>query len=91
MHLSQKSSGPELEESTTNNARIGFRTEEFCCEHPASARCLGSNGKTTTTAHTKPVRQFDAGLITGQYVQHQKQGKQIEVNALTKTTNGPFG
>ena len=29
MHLSQKSSGPELEESTTNNARIGFRTEEF--------------------------------------------------------------
>ena len=47
------------EESTTNNARIGFRTEEFRCEHPAGARCLGSNGKTTMTAQTKPVRQFD--------------------------------
>ena len=59
MHLSQKSSGPELEESTMNNARIGFRTEEFRGEHPSGARYLGSNGKTTKTAHTKPVRQFD--------------------------------
>ena len=42
LHLSRKSSGPELEESTTNNAIIGFRTEEFRCEHPAGARCLGS-------------------------------------------------
>ena len=29
MHLSWKSYGPELEESTTNNARIGFRRKEF--------------------------------------------------------------
>ena len=59
MHLSRKSSGPELEESTMKNARIGFRTEEFWGEHPAGACCLGSNGETTTTAQTKPVRQFD--------------------------------
>ena len=29
MHLSRKSSGPELEESTTKNYRIGFSTKEF--------------------------------------------------------------
>ena len=49
------------EESIMNNARIGFRTENFHCEHPAGARCLGSNGETTTTAQTKPVCQFDCG------------------------------
>ena len=47
------------EESTMNNARIRFRTEEFRWEHPAGARCIGSNGETTMTAQTKPVRQFD--------------------------------
>ena len=47
------------EESTTNNARIGFRTENFRCEHPAGACCLGSNGIRTTTAHTKTVCQLD--------------------------------
>ena len=62
------------EESTMKNARIRFRTEEFRGEHPAGARCLGSNGQTTTTAQTKPVRQFDAGLITGQYGRHREQG-----------------
>ena len=43
-------------------------------EHPAGARCLGSNGQTTMAAHTKPVRQFSAGLGTGQYGQSLNQG-----------------
>ena len=59
VHLSRKPPGPELEESTTKNARIRIRTEEFRCEHPAGSRCLGSNRKTTTTAQTNPVCQFD--------------------------------
>ena len=67
VHLLRKSSGPELEEATTKNARIGFRTEEFRGEQPAGARYLGSNRQTTTTAQTKPVCQLVAGLSTGQY------------------------
>ena len=39
--------------------RTRFRTEEVRSEHPAGARYLGSNGQTTTTSQTKPVRQFD--------------------------------
>ena len=43
-------------------------------EHPAGAHCLISNGKTTATAQTKPVRQLSAGLGTGQYGRYLNQG-----------------
>ena len=43
-------------------------------EHPAGACCLGSNGQTTATTHTNPVRQLSAGMGTGQYGRHLNQG-----------------
>ena len=59
MHLSRKSSGPELEESTTNFARIGFRSQEFRCEHPAGRSLFWIKRDKNYDWKHKPVRQFD--------------------------------
>ena len=56
-----------LEESTMKNAQNGFQHKIIQGEQPAGACCLISNGQTTATAQTKPVRQLSSGLGTGQY------------------------
>ena len=63
MHLLWKSSGPELEESTTNFARIGFRfARVFVVNTQQGACCFGSNGIKTTTENTSRFANLISGL-----------------------------